>query len=133
MVDGDKCCKCNGPSATCTRCSCAKNSKPCSSCRAGKQGFCCNRPGYDSSVTRMSPPPSHLSCSPSSVSDSPLASPGSSSSHSPMNSIPSNGPGDSESPNLNDSEGHYLDDSERDKFVRSTSDIVRNLNRRIEL
>ena len=201
MADGDKCCKCNGPNSTCTRCSCAKNSKLCSSCIAGKQGFCRNRPGWDSSPTRQSPSPSHVSCSPSSVSDSPLASLGSSSSNSPMNSFPST--------DLGDSEGHFLDDSEvvlsaygstlsssttsnnewyprwktisqlsgnhyflpkgqcgrryiallteeidflsrgvypseriivlcsvileRDKFVRSTCDIVRNLNRRMEL
>ena len=77
-----RCCQCNGPRATCIRCFCAKNSLPCTSCRPGERGACCNNgtvnppnspPGQLSGQSQ----PTHVSCTPSSIANSPIHLPSS--------------------------------------------------------
>ena len=113
MASG-KCCQCDEPRATCTRCSCARNSKPCSSCRPGERGLCQNIPSMDSTSDSPTRSPSHVSCSPSFVTGSPPVSPCPPFSYVPMDSL---------SPHLSTASGsmtgHYLDDSEVDSMLLS--------------
>ena len=66
----NRCCRCNGRSAKCTRCSCARNSRSCSSCFPASHGRCQNQAaGASSSPSRDEGAPS-----PAAAHDCPAAS-----------------------------------------------------------
>ena len=50
-----RCCSCNGPSALCVRCICARAGRPCTSCRPLRDCRCRNQPSRRSRVPSSSP------------------------------------------------------------------------------